>query len=666
MVLADDSGGDNWGAYGRTFGEQHYSPLTQISDRNVGGLKLLWSMDLPAGANSATAPIAVDGVLYFASGYSVVSAVDAATGRRLWSYDPEVAKVAGEKLRLAWGSRGIAWWNGKIYTGTHDGRLIAIDAETGKPVWSAMTVEPDDERYITGAPRVFDGKVIIGHGGADVGNIRGYVTTYDAETGRLLWRFHTVPGNPADGFEDAAMEMAAETWAGEWWKFGGGGTVWNAITYDAEFDTIYIGTGNGSPWNYQVRSQGKGDNLFLCSIIALEAKTGAYKWHYQMNPGESWDFNAAMDMALADLTIDGQPRKVLITAPKNGFLYVLDRKDGRLVSAEAIVKVTWASRIDLKTGRPVEAPNIRFEKGPVTFSPMAGGGAHSWPPMSFNPKTGLVYIPTIEIEAKYDDAGVDRKTWRRLPHMALDNGVNSALVGPLKDSFSSLVAWDPRTQKQVWRLPLPGAFNGGTMTTGGNLVFQGWVDGSFNAFAANDGRKLWSFAAGAPVIAPPITYAVKGQQVVTVLTGNGTSAGLYGPLQARYLRDPMTQPRRVLTFALNGRATLPASNASYGMVPITDETFRADANAAARGARTFGLHCAICHGPAAIASGHAPDLRASAIITQAEAFKSVLKEGVLRDQGMPVFSEFSDQEREDLRTYIRSRADEARRESAKR
>src|SRR5665213_1801033 len=348
--LQDNSDGHNWPAYGRTYGEQHFSPLTEINRPNVGTLKLAWSVDLPTG-NSATAPLAVDGILYAATGYSIVRAFDARTGEGLWVYDPKATQVPGH-FRLGWGSRGLGYWHGKIYTGTNDGRLIAIDAKSGKPVWSVMTLDPNDNggRYITGAPRAFAGKIIIGHGGADVGSIRGYVTAYDAETGKQLWRFYTVPGNPADGFENKAMEMAAKTWSGPWWKYGGGGTVWNAMTYDAETDTIFLGTGNGSPWNRKIRSQGKGDNLFLCSIVALDAKTGAYKWHYQTNPGESWDYNAAMDMELADLTIDGKPRKVVMSAPKNGFLYVIDRTNGKLISVKKIAHVTWASRIDLRTG----------------------------------------------------------------------------------------------------------------------------------------------------------------------------------------------------------------------------------------------------------------------------------------------------------------------------
>jgi quinohemoprotein ethanol dehydrogenase len=447
--LLDQASGDDWPAVGRTFGEQHYSPLTQINDGNVGQLGLAWSMDLPPG-NSVTQPLEVDGVLYFATMFSKIHAVDALTGKELWMYDAKVPEARGRKLRLAWGTRGIAWWNGKIYTGTQDGRLIALDAKTGQQLWSVMTVGEDDGRYITGAPRVFDGKVIIGHGGADVAAVRGYVTAYDADTGKQLWRWYTVPGDPSKPFENKAMEMAAKTWFGEWWKQGGGGTVWNAITYDPETDTVFLGTGNGSPWNRKIRSAGKGDNLFLCSVVALDGKTGAYKWHYQINPGESWDYNADMDMELAELTIDGKPRKVLMTAPKNGYLYVLDRETGKFISAKPYSKVTWATGMD-PNGRPIDAPNSRYEKGPFELwpSPM---GAHSWLPMAFSKATGLVYIPEISLGTTFDDSKI--KNWKRSPDLPFDGAVDVSMK-PVPDdaNTSSLVALDPVTQKEVWRVP---------------------------------------------------------------------------------------------------------------------------------------------------------------------------------------------------------------------
>ena len=657
--LRDTADGRDWPGFGRTYGEQHFSPLTQIDDGNIGKLGLVWSMDLEPG-NSATGPIAVDGVLYFARQYSVVNAVDAATGKLLWTYDPQAPQVAGVRLRQGWGSRGLAWWNGKIYTATQDGRLIALNAKTGKPVWTVQTLSDGDPRFISGAPRVFDGKVIIGNGGADEAAIRGYVTTYDAETGKELWRFWTVPGDPKKGFENPAMAMAAKTWAGDWWNKGGGGTVWNAITYDRASDTIYLGTGNGSPWNRKLRSEGKGDNLFLCSIIALDAKTGAYKWHYQINPGESWDFNAAMDMELADLTIDGQPRKVLMTAPKNGFLYVIDRLTGKLISAKPFVPVTWAKGIDLKTGRPIENPGIHYESGVATFSPTPVG-AHSWLPMAFSRQTNLVYIPAIELEATYDDRGITPQNWKRKGGMALDYGVHSSIAFPKgrEDSASALVAWDPVAQKQVWRVPTPIHFNGGVLATGGNLVFQGQMDSRFNAYDARTGKRLWSFDAKAPVIAPPISYSVNGRQYITVLSGNGTSGGFLGSALKRYGIDYRTQARRVLTFAIGGTATLPAK-IPYTAQAVDDPAFRPDPAAEKRGGEIYNSRCVVCHGGGVAAAGVAPDLRGSGAIVSAETFDAIVHDGALVPNGMPRFEELSDGDRNDLRQFLRAAAADLR------
>jgi quinohemoprotein ethanol dehydrogenase len=653
--LSDGSGGENWPGPGRTFGEQHFSPLGEISTGNVNTLGLVWSMDLPPG-NSVSQPLEIDGVLYFCTGYSIIHAVEAATGKALWTYDPKAPEAAGKKLRLAWGSRGIAWWNGNIYTGTQDGRLIAIDAATGKPLWSVMTTDKDDGRYITGAPRVFDGKVIIGHGGADVAAIRGYVTTYDAATGKQLWRFYLVPGNPADGFENKAMEMAAKTWSGEWWKQGGGGTVWNAMSYDPETDTVFLGSGNGSPWNRKIRSQGMGDNLFLASIVALDGKTGAYKWHYQVNPGESWDYNANMDMEFADLSIGGRLRKVLITAPKNGFLYVIDRLTGEFISAEPFVKVTWAKGIDQKTGRPIDTPNSRYENGPFLLAP-SPIGAHSWLPMAFSRMTGLVYIPAMEQDAIYSDKGFELKDWRRPPGFSFNGAVG---VDMGNDALSAaLIAWNPVTQKEAWRIPMPSIISGGVVATAGNLVFQGSIDGRFNAYDASSGRPLWSFDAKAPIMAPPISYRVNGRQYVTVMSGSGTSLVLLGRYLQKYGISYRDQKRRVLTFALGGSAQLPDAP-PYRFVAATDADYRPDAAAAQRGANAYGGTCLMCHGRDGYAAGDAPDLRASPVITSDAAFEAIVAGGTLVAHGMPRFEDMSKETRDDIRQYLRSLADSAR------
>lgn len=656
-LLLDDSAGEDWPAFGRTYGEQHFSPLTQISDGNIDELGLAWYLDLGPG-NPVTGPLAVDGVLYFASGYSVVHAVDPRSGKLLWKYDPRVTEVAGKRLRMGWGIRGIAYWNGKIYTGTHDGRLLALDARSGELVWSVMTLEEGgDDLFISGPPRVFDGKVIIGNGGADQASVRGFVTTYDAESGEQLWRFYTVPGNPEDGFENPAMAMAAETWHGEWWRYGGGGTVWNAMTYDADADAILLGVGNGSPWNHRIRSAGKGDNLFLASIVALDAKTGAYRWHYQVNPGETWDYNASMDMQLAELEIDGQLRKVVMTAPKNGFFYVIDRTNGTLISAEPFAKVTWASKIDLASGRPVEDPAARYPDGSTFVLWPSPLGAHSWLPMAFHPGTGLVYIPTIETATAYSDAAIDTDNWQRTPGNAVDGGTSPDFVvedaGPLNGT-SSLLAWDPVAQQKVWQVANPGPWNGGALATAGNLVFQGQIDNSFNAYAADSGRRLWRYDTAAAVLAPPITYAVDGIQYVTVLTGMGTSAAAFGPLLPVAI-DYRSEAKRVLTFALNGGASLPAA-AKVVSAPLADPTFMATAEENVNGLLIYAQRCAICHGVELVAAGQAPDLRTSAAIVTAPSFAAIVRAGALTSRGMPGFAELTDQELADLREYIRAAA----------
>ncbi len=659
-ALSNEANGTNWAAYGRTFSEQRYSPLKQINADNVSRLGLAWSLDLPDVNFSTTAPIAVDGVIYFSPGISEVRAVNATTGKLLWRYDPEVVKVAPQKLRAGWGSRGLAYWEGKVYLGSRDGRLIAINVRTGKPVWSVMTIEADDHRYITGAPRVFNGKVIIGHGGADVGATRGYVTAYDAKTGKQLWRFFTVPGDPAKGFEDKTQEMAAKTWKGEWWKLGGGGTVWNAMTYDPKFNRIYLGTGNGAPWNQKIRSPGGGDNLFLCAIVALDADTGEYVWHYQTNPGETWDFNSAMDIVLADITIDGMSRQVMVHAPKNGFFYVLDRATGKLISAEKITKVTWAERIDMSTGRPVETPNARYEAGETLIWP-GPIGAHNWQPMSFNPGTGLVYIPTLELPGYYNDKGIDPATWKYPKTLGWDVGINDVNEDtPLDAGKSSLQAWDPVKQKAVWSVPTPGLLNGGTMTTAGNLVFQGQVDGKFIAYAADSGKRLWSFDSANAVIAPPITFSVGKTQYVSVITGSSGAPGALGTPQAQYGWQSRVNVRRLLTFKLDGKALVTASAGTALAVPLDDPVFKLDAALADKGKAMFmAKNCTACHGFGAVAAGAAPDLRASALALNAPAFEQVVRNGILQTNGMPRFAELNDVELNSLFHYIRSRARES-------
>lgn len=656
----DEADGANWPSYGRGYDENFASPLKDITPETIGRLGLLWSMDLPDVHNGGVTPLAVGGTLYFSVDQSIVRAVDAQTGKELWKHDPEVAKVAGEKLRYGWGPRGIAYWDDKIYVGTTDGRLIALDAMTGNEVWNTQTTEgADDGRYISGPPKVFDGLVIIGHGGADYAPVRGYVTAYNAQTGKQVWRFYTVPGNPTHGFENDAMEMAAKTWKGEWWKYGGGGTAWNAMTYDPKYDTIYIGTGNGAPWNQDIRSPGGGDNLFLSSIVALDARTGKYRWHYQVNPGENWDYNAAMDMALATVTIDGKPRDVLMQAPKDGFFRVIDRVTGKLISAEKFAKVTWADRIDLATGRPVERPEARYGSRSTVIWP-GSSGAHGWQPMAYNAQAGLAYIPVMEMAGFYDATGLDTKHWKFIKGQA-NVGLNP-FVGKADAAGTSsrLVAWDPIAQKEIWSQPTPGVWNGGVMTTAAGLVFQGQADGKFNAYAAASGKPLWSFDAKMGITGAPITFRAGEKQMIAVVAGwGGAGAAYLGPIASPHGWQLRRGVQRLLVFSLDAKGSLPPTPAPEAAKPLASDE-RADAEMAGRGVALFVRTCSICHGINATASGHAPDLRASPVPLDKENFRQVVQEGLLVERGMPKYGELSAAEIEELRQYIRLMAEQSR------
>lgn len=657
-ALANQADSRNWAAWGKNFDEQRFSTLEQINKQNVSRLGLAWSLELPDVWNVSSQPLAIDGVLYFAVGYSVVHAVDTKTGTLLWKYDP---KVDSKKMRMAWGSRGLAYWQGKVYTGVQDGRLFALDAKTGQLVWETLTTEPGDNRYITGAPRVWagkdgKGKVIIGHGGADFGHVRGYVTAYDADTGQQDWRWWVVPGNPADGFENQAMEQAAKTWSGEWWKFGGGGTVWNAMTYDPEYNRIYLGTGNGSPWNAKLRNPEGGDNLYLCSVVALDADTGEYLWHYQTTPNETWDFNSTMDMVLATVEIDGKPRKVLMHAPKNGFFYLIDRETGKLISAEKLGKVTWAEKVDMATGRPVENKGVRYEGGEALTWP-GSGGLHNWQPMAYSPKTGLVYIPAREMAGYYNDKEIDPRTWQ------MDKDGPLGIAGffddvPKNAGKSSLLAWNPLSQTKAWELPTPGATAGGVIATQGGLVFQGQADGKFVAHDADSGAVLWSADMGVGTQAPPLTYEVDGKQYVSVLAGWAGGQMLLGSLSAQHGWVGREHPRRLLTYVLDGKAELPASAAPSEVKPLHDPGFVIDQALAAKGKPLYGKNCTICHGTGVVAGGYAPDLRASPVPLAAPAFKAIVQGGALEARGMPKFDELSDEELDSIRHYIRLRAEE--------
>ncbi|HEY3731437.1 MAG TPA: PQQ-dependent dehydrogenase, methanol/ethanol family [Steroidobacteraceae bacterium] len=648
---------DDWPQNGRTVEQAHYSPLAQINPATVQRLSLAWSLDLDV-TNSITEPIEVGGVLYLAAGYSIVHAIDVRSGRLLWRYDPHVPQAAGKKLRVGWGIRGLTYGEQRLFVATHDGRLLALDPASGHLLWSVQTLDSHNGAFISGVPRVFRGKVVIGNGGDDFSALRGYVTAYDTNTGRQLWRFYVVPGKPGTtdhAASDPAMAMAAKTWTGQWWKLGGGGSVWNAMTYDPDFNRLYIGTGNGSPMNWKIRSPGGGDNLFVASIVALNADTGQYVWHYQTTPGDTWDYDSATDITLVTLTIDGRPTKVLLQAAKNGFFYVIDRASGHLLSAEKLGKVTWAERIDLQTGRPVLAPGARDLKGELLWPSFEG--LHHWLPQAYSESTGLMYEPTVEMPVPYSDQGVDKKSWKPMIGTPEFSGltIGNADV-PKNGGHSVLVAWDPAHQRRIWQIDTPGISNGGLLATGGNLVFEGLADGYLHAYSADRGQDLWSFFAGVAPTGVPITYQVDGRQYLSVTAGplNGSSAA-FGSASAQWGWQDHVQPRRLLTFALDAKGTLPATPPPQPVKPLIAPEFQIDSDKAKQGSYEF-LRCLLCHGTAAVAGGNAPDLRASSVPLSFDAFAAVVRGGTLIKRGMPAFPELSDAQLNSIRHYLRARA----------
>jgi quinohemoprotein ethanol dehydrogenase len=525
-----------------------------------------------------------------------------------------------------------------------------------------QTVDPKDGATITGAPRVFDDKVIIGFAGGDFGALRGYVTAYDAQTGEQRWRFYFVPGQPGtkDGAaSDEAMEMAATTWTGEWWKYGGGGAAWNSITWDPEFRRIYVGTGNGTPMNWKIRSPEGGDNLFIASVVALDADTGRYVWHYQTAPGDSWDYDSATDMTLATLTIDGAPRKVMLHAAKNGFIYVIDRADGKLVSAEKLGTVTWAERVDLATGRPVLAPGAKYEQQNILLWP-SFQAVHHWTPQAFSPVTGLLYVPTLEMPAEFGDQGVDRAHFNPTPGTPEFTGLTlGAGDVPADAGHSVLRAWDPVAGKQAWQVETMGVSNGGALATRGGLVFQGLADGYLHAYSAQDGKDLWQFFAGVAVTGVPITYSVNGKQYITITAGplGGSTAG-FGSISARWGWDSRLHPRRLLTFALDGAATLPPTPPRQPAVPLPAPEFNVNAALVKTGEALY-PKCVLCHGMGVVSGGIAPDLRASPVPLSAEAFTHVVRDGSLLERGMPTFPELDDGQLQALQHFLRQKARDA-------
>ncbi|HEV2102545.1 MAG TPA: PQQ-dependent dehydrogenase, methanol/ethanol family, partial [Candidatus Acidoferrum sp.] len=645
----------DWAAHGRTNDEQRFSPLSQINEQTIGQLGLLWDRELGTTRGLEATPLVSNGVIYATGEWSVAYALDAKTGEILWTFDPKVPRARARTICCDVVNRGVALYNGKVYLGTLDGRLIALDAKMGKPVWDVVTVEQSKPYAITGAPRIAKGKVLIGNAGSEFG-VRGYISAYDAESGKLLWRTFTVPGDPAKGFESKALEAAAKTWNGQWWVAGGGGTAWDSIVYDPELDLVYTGTGNGLAWYRDLRSPGGGDNLYLASILALRASDGEQVWHFQVTPGDNWDYDATQPLMLADLPIGGGTRKVIMQASKNGFFYVLDRQTGQFISANAFVHgVTWATGVDAKTGRPEESASAHNGWEAVLVSPSPGGG-HNWYPMAFHPATGLVYVPAREGSVYL---GAPNKNWKSNPTL-WNRGEDAAYNGPvLQKALASppmtghLIAWDPVEQREVWRADLPLVESGGVLATGGNLVFQGRSDGVLCAYRATDGKKVWEFDAGTGIMAPPVTYLVDGVQYVTVMVGWGGAAGLVN------LPGSGTVKRgfgRVLTFALGGKTKLEVPPFGQTGPPTPAIHVNATPATISEGSILYRQYCFYCHGAGVVSGSGIPDLRYATAETHHQ-FQAIVLEGARESRGMPSFKDAMkpDQVRA-IQAYVLSRA----------
>jgi len=656
-LLAAGSEPSNWLSHGRTYDEQRFSPLDSINAENVAKLGLDWFFDIPTDRGIESTPLVIDGVMFVTGSWSTVFALGAKTGEQIWAYDPEVPRFWGKNACCDVVNRGVAAWGNKVYVGTIDGYLVALNASDGSVAWRVNTIDRNKPYTITGAPRVVKGNVIIGNGGADMG-VRGYVTAYDTETGEQNWRFHTVPGNPADGFENDAMEVAAKTWTGEWWQYGGGGTVWDSMAYDPQLDLLYIGVGNGSPWNRQIRSPEGGDNLFLSSIVALKPETGEYVWHYQTTPGETWDYTAAQHIILADLEIDGQLRKVAMQAPKNGFFYVLDRETGELISAENYVPVTWATGIDQETGRPIETANARYTDGPSLLLPGPLGG-HNWHPMAFSPESSLVYLSAQEAPHLYaSKEGFEYQPgqWNTGTDFMLGDLPEDPL-GLLQVAAmlrGHLAAWDPVAQKEVWRYQHVGPWNGGVLATAGNLVFQGNVIGEFVAYSADKGERLWAFPTQTGITAGPVSYEIDGEQYVSVAVGWGTLMGmLAGPTS---IPLQMKNRSRVLTFRLGTSVRLPElPDVEPRSLPNLPEQ-SANNDTILEGHRVYAERCLVCHGFSAVSGGLIPDLRYSDAQVYAD-WDAIVLRGSRFSNAMPPFAGvITPEQSQAIRAYIIDRA----------
>jgi PQQ-dependent dehydrogenase (methanol/ethanol family) len=634
-----------WMLEGRTYDQQRFSPLKQINTDTVSRLGLAWYADFDSNRGQEATPLVIDGVIYLSTAWSKVKAYDARTGRLLWAYDPKVPGEFAGRGCCDVVNRGLAAWNGKIYVASYDGWLTALDARTGAQVWHVLTLDHNKPVTSTGAPLAFNGKIVIGNAGGEFG-VRGYITAYDAETGKQIWRFYTVPGNPAEGFEQPELKQAAATWSGDWWTAGGGGTVWDGILYDPKLNLLYFGTGNGSPWNRKYRGSGGGDNLFIASIIAVNADTGAHVWHYQEVPGEEFDYDATSPLMIADLKIAGRSRHVLLQAAKDGFFYVWDAKSGKVISARPFVTVTWATGVDPRSGRPILNPQAFYDMTgkPALLQP-GGQGAHSWHPFSFNPQTGLVYFSGIETGGVMTSA----KTYTYQP-MGANTGIGFASPDALtpeqraklpRGGESTLVAWDPVQNKQVWRTGVLGNIGAGTLSTAGGLVFQGTTKGKLVAYRATDGQELWSMEAETGVVAAPSTFELDGQQYLAEEVGYGL---------ARY---GTSNQSRLLVLRLGGSVKLPPAPPPPPAPVLNPPPSTASQAVIETGHQQFSSHCAMCHDTQYANRALFPDLRYSPALNSAQAFDAIVIQGALQGSGMASFKDrITEPQAQSIRAYV--------------
>jgi quinohemoprotein ethanol dehydrogenase len=641
-----------WLGVGRTPDEQRFSPLTQINTDNVKKLGLAWYADFDTNRGQEATPLFIDGVIYLSTAWSKVKAYDARSGKLLWAYDPKVPGEFAGRGCCDVVNRGVSAYDGKLYVASYDGRLIALDQKTGKEVWSVLTLDHNKPVTSTGAPRIANGKVIIGNAGGEFG-VRGYITAYDAKTGKQVWRFYTVPGNPAEPFEQPILKTAAKTWSGNWWDVGGGAAVWDGIIYDQKSNLVIFGTGNGSPWNRQYRGNGGGDNLFVASIVAVNADTGKYAWHYQEAPGEGWDYDATSPLLLADLKWDGKERHVVLHASKNGYFYVLDAKSGHFISANNFVAANWTKGFDPKTGRPNVDPEARYdETGKVAMLQPGGQGAHGWHPPSYSPQTGLVYFSAVETAFAVKSAP---------SFTAVKMGANTGLVGgpaaaaelkaplPATPAESKLVAWDPVKQKEVWRTGTLGTIGAGTLATAGGLVFQGTTTGRFVAYRATNGEELWTMDAQTGVVAAPSSFELDGEQYIAEPVGYGV------------VRYGSSNQSRLLVFKLGGSASLPPAPPPLPPLVLNPPPSTASKDVIHAGEEKFKTNCATCHEPFAANRNTFPDLRYSPMLAAKESFAAIVLGGALQANGMSSFKDrLNEDEVESIRAYMIERANQAK------